>query len=195
MNTPQPDYNMKIIPLTEQVFRWYILEDYSYERKILASIKYTRRFTGERLDPLEIKSIIEMARWAPSIGNIQPWELIIVDDPMEIHRVARLHPAGRVFEKAGVLIFIVTDPEQSPHHIIDGGSLMAYLCLAASIKGYAVMILNLNNDPVIKSELNIPPSKYLLGLVAIGKEAGASPIMPRKSIDMITYHNKYGLRR
>ncbi len=172
------------------------MNEYDYERKILASIRFAHRFSGEKIHYMEITSIIEMARWAPSIGNIQPWELVVVDDPMEIRKLARLHPAGRIYDRAGALVFIVTDPRQSPHHIIDGGSLMSYLALAASIKGYSVLLINLDNDSVLRTELNIPPTKYLLGLVAIGKDvSGYTAIPPRKPLETIVHHNKYGLRR
>ena len=172
------------------------MSEYGYARKIIASIRYARRFSGETIDYNELRSIVEMARWAPSIGNVQPWEIIIVDDPVEIKKLSRLHPSGLIYEKAGALFFVVTDPAQSPHHIIDGGSLMAYLALASSIKGYSVMLINLEDNHVFKTELNIPPSKYLLGLVAIGREApGASTIAPRKPLEYIIYRNKYGLRR
>jgi len=185
---------VKKVPLTDHgcVF----VSNYGYERKILASVRYARRFTGERVDYNELISIVEMARWAPSIGNVQPWEILIVDDPMEIKKLSRLHPAGFVYEKASALFFVITDPSQSSHHIIDGGSLMAYLALASSIKGYSVLILGLDDNHVFKTELGVPPTKYLLGLVAIGREApGVSAIMPRKPVNYIVHHNKYGLRR
>ncbi len=166
-----------------------------YERRILAGIRYSRLFVETSIDRRDILEIVEMARWAPSIGNIQPWELVIVDDKLLIHKLSRLHPAGRLFEKAAVLFFIVTHPEQSPHHLIDGGSLMAYLMLASSIKGYGVFPLQLQDDPVFKSELNIPPKLYLLGLVAVGKPApGLRSFQPRKPLEAIIYYNKYGLR-
>jgi len=196
MNTPQLE-EMRIIPLTDLwILEESSMEDIGYERKILAGLRFTRRFSGEKVSYNDLISIVEMARWAPSIGNIQPWEMIIVDDPLEILKLSRLHPYGRVFDKAGALIFVVTDPEQSPHHIVDGGCLLAYLALASSIKGYSILLINLNNDPVIRDELNIPPTKYLLGLIAVGKEEpGYGSIPPRKPVETIVHRNKYGLKR
>jgi hypothetical protein len=141
------------------------MSEYDYERKIMASIRFARRFTGERVNYSELVSIIEMARWAPSIGNIQPWEVVIVDDPIEINKLSKLHPTGFMYSRASALFFVVTDPRQSSHHLIDGGSLMAYIALAASIKGYSILILPLDDNHVFKVELNIPPSKYLLGML------------------------------
>jgi hypothetical protein len=65
--------------------------------------------------------------------------------------------------------FIVKDLEQSSHHLIGGGSLSAYMALASSIKGYTVLIIRLNDDSAFKTELGIPPRKYLLSVIAIGK--------------------------
>uniref|UniRef100_A0A7C4DA52 Nitroreductase domain-containing protein n=1 Tax=Staphylothermus marinus TaxID=2280 RepID=A0A7C4DA52_STAMA len=172
------------------------MNDISYERRLVIGIKYAKRFTGDRIDYNELLSIIEIARWAPSIGNIQSWEVIIVEDPIEIKKLARLHPLGYIYEKAGGLFFIVVDPEQSPHYLIDSGSLIAYIALASSIKGYSVLIIDLRDNPVFKTELNIPPLKYLAALVAVGKEASSTTpsILPRKPLEHIVYRNKYGLR-
>lgn len=171
------------------------MSDYSYERRILAGIQYARLFTPTKMDRREITEILEMSRWAPSIANIQPWEIIAVDDPIEIHRISRLHPAGRLFEEAAVLFFIVTNPDASPHHILDAGSITSYIALASSIRGWSVMIFGLQDDPVIKSELNIPPRLYLASMVAVGKRASTITYMtPRKPLNAIVYFNKYGLR-
>jgi len=85
--------------------------------------------------------------------------VIVVDDPIEIRKLAGLHPLGYAYARAGALLFIVTDPAQSPHHVIDGSSFIAYLAVAASMRGYSVMIIPLNDDPAFKSELEILPAK------------------------------------
>jgi len=164
-------------------------------KRIIAGVRYARRFTGEKIELPELINIIELARWAPSIGHIQPWEVIIVNEPREIKKLARLHPAGYLFEQAGALIFIVLDPDQSPHYMIDGGSLTAYIALAASIKGYAIIIVNLEDSHIYKTELGIPASKYLLGLIAIGREKiEESILIPRKPLNYIVHINRYGSR-
>lgn len=171
------------------------MSGFDYEKRILASIKFTTRFTGEKIELGELISIVDMARWALSIGNIQPWEIILIHDPIELKRLATLHPRGRILEKASGVFIIVTDPEVSPAHVIDGGAIMSYLALSASIRGYAVHVVSLNDDHVIKSELSIPPNKHLLGLVAIGKPIEGQVTIPiRKTVKEILHLNKYGVR-
>jgi len=188
---------VKRVPLTDTAvaLEWCtVMEAYGYERRLLAGVRYARSFTGERMDYGELRAIVEVARWAPSIENIQPWEVIIVDDPIEIRKLAGLHPLGYAYARAGALFFIVTDPTQSLHHVIDGGSFTAYLAVAASMRGYSVMIIPLNDDPAFKSELEIPPQKHLLSLVAVGREASSAVSVPaRKPLEFIIHKNKYGL--
>ncbi len=172
------------------------MSEYGFERRLLAGIRYARSFIESSIDRRTLLEIIEMARWAPSIGNIQPWEIIVIDDIMEIKKIARMHPSGRLFHNAAALLAVVVNPEITPHYLVDAGSLIAYLALAASIHGYDIMIIPLNNDPVIRSELNIPPKLYLVGIVAIGKKAPLTTphIMSRKPIHSIVHYNKYGLK-
>jgi nitroreductase len=49
--------------------------------EILKSNASYRSFTDEEVDDLEIREILDLARFAPSGGNRQPWEVIIVRDP------------------------------------------------------------------------------------------------------------------
>lgn len=171
------------------------MSSFDYEKRILASIRFTTRFTGERVELGELISIVDMARWALSIGNIQPWEIILIHDPIELKKLVSLHPRGRILEKASGVFIIITDPEASPTHMIDGGAITSYLALSASIRGYAVYVIALNDDHVIKSELSIPPNKYLLGLIAIGKPVEGQVTIPfRKSVKEILHLNKYGMR-
>ncbi len=172
------------------------MSSYGFERRLLAGIRYARGFTKTSIDRRVLMEIIEMARWAPSIGNIQPWEVIIVDDPIQINKLTRMHPSGRLFSNASALFIVVANPESTPHYLIDAGSLLAYLALASSISGLDIMIIPLNNDPVIKAELNIPPKLYLAGMIAVGRRAPTTTplIMPRKPIHNIIHYNKYGLK-
>lgn len=168
---------------------------FEYERRLLANVKFTTRFTGDKIELHDLIDIVDMARWAPSVGNIQPWEIILIHDPIEIKRISTLHPRGRILEKASALFIIVTNPEASKHHLIDGGSLLSYIALAASIKGYSIFILTLDDDHVLKVELNIPSNRYLLGLVAVGKGVeGYVQIPLRKTIKDILYLNKHGFK-
>jgi len=52
-----------------------------------------RAFTQEDVSEEEVEKLIDAARWAPSAGNIQPWEFIIVRKPetKRVLSIAALH--------------------------------------------------------------------------------------------------------
>lgn len=49
-----------------------------------------RHFTAAPVEPEKIEQLLEAARWAPSGGNTQPWDFVVVTDPGLKVRVAEL---------------------------------------------------------------------------------------------------------
>ena len=39
-----------------------------------------RAYADEKVSEEDIERLIDAARWAPSAGNIQPWEFVVVKD-------------------------------------------------------------------------------------------------------------------
>lgn len=61
-----------------------------------------RSFKPDMVSDEDIKKILEVARWAPSGMNFQPWEFIVVKDPdtkKEIFESVFQRPPGRMPEK------------------------------------------------------------------------------------------------
>ena len=49
----------------------------------------------EAIEPFE--KIVEAGRWAPSGANVQPWDFIVIDDPVQAMDPARVDGLARVF--------------------------------------------------------------------------------------------------
>lgn len=68
-----------------------------------------RSFTDEPVSEKDVKALIDVARHAPSAGNIQPWEFVIVRKP-EIKRKLVLAALNQTFiEEAPVVIVVCAD--------------------------------------------------------------------------------------
>ena len=86
---------------------------------------------GEPVSDEQIETILEAARWAPSGGNSQPWEFIVIRDPEIRDKIANLYKAqmrdkieieetvrgrrsivdpGLAFRHAPVFIIVLGDP-------------------------------------------------------------------------------------
>ncbi len=60
----------------------------------LRLLKFRRSIRGFRGEPVArelIVKILEAARWAPSAGNSQPWEFVVVEDRNTIAELAKLY--------------------------------------------------------------------------------------------------------
>ena len=72
-----------------------------------------RAFTNKPVSDEEVMKLIDAARWAPSAGNIQPWEFVIVRDP-EIKRGLSAAALDQTFiEEAPVVIVVCANQLRS----------------------------------------------------------------------------------
>jgi nitroreductase len=143
-----------------------------------------RAFDASELQDMELRTLIEAARWAPSAFNNQPWRFVVVrrdrhgwNEAMEL-----LIPFNQTWARqASALIFVlsVQDIEgkvagerlPSYSHSFDAGAAWAYLALQAasmSLSCHAMTGFDVDRAPVL---LGIPPNIRVEAVVAVGRQA------------------------
>lgn len=73
----------------------------------------TRAFTGEEVSDNEVEKILEAARWAPSAGNIQPWDFVVVRKAETKRKLAEAALDQIFIEEAPVVIVVCADKDRS----------------------------------------------------------------------------------
>jgi nitroreductase/dihydropteridine reductase len=58
-------------------------------REAIASRYATKHFDGRLIPDETVRELLEMARWAPSGLNIQPWRIKVVSDPVVRRQLSR----------------------------------------------------------------------------------------------------------
>lgn len=136
--------------------------------EIMRRRRNNRRFTPDPVPDGHINTIIEAARWAASGANSQPWEFIVIRDPVRKKEIAEVFadalkkgrevdpkfPSGTEemlrskYENAPVLIAVCADPrlkEAYPGYgyresilYISMGAAMEHMHLAAVAQGLAM---------------------------------------------------------
>src|SRR5689334_20516414 len=69
---------------------------------LVGLLKFRRSVRGFREEPLPrtlVEQMLEAARWAPSAGNSQPWEFVVVEDQATIQRLAELYEYQMIEKK------------------------------------------------------------------------------------------------
>ncbi len=79
----------------------------------IKSRRSVRSFTREDVSEETVEKLIDAARWAPSAGNLQPWEFIVVRKP-EIKRKLSIAALDQTFiEEAPVVIVVCANQLRS----------------------------------------------------------------------------------
>lgn len=93
-----------------------------------------RRYTGEPVPEAQVQTLLCAAMAAPSAGNQQPWQFVLVRDKARLHEIARIHPHAAMAPKAalGILVCGDTRVEKYPGYwVIDCAAAVQNLLLAA----------------------------------------------------------------
>jgi len=72
-----------------------------------------RAFKSQAVPPEIVEKLIDAARWAPSAGNIQPWEFIIVRKQEIKKRLAKAALDQTFIEEAPVVIVVCANENRS----------------------------------------------------------------------------------
>ncbi|MCD6275991.1 MAG: nitroreductase family protein [Thermoplasmata archaeon] len=131
--------------------------------------------------PLEIlMKAIECGIHAPSAGNLQPWEFIIVRDREIKEKLYRACFSQSQVRDAPVLIVVCADIMRSAYYGQRGMNLYAIQDTAAATQnillalyalGYATCWIGAFNEGLVKNILNLPKDVRPLAIITVGKGA------------------------
>ena len=153
-----------------------------------------RKYTKEPVSEDVVIKILEAGRWAPSAGNSQPWNFIVLRDEEVKRRVADAATYGKFLADAPIGIAVVIDPRMSTHPVVDGAIATQNMLLAAYALGLGGCWIGSYNsvyEEKVKEILGIPENKRLLSLISIGFPA-ESPEKTRKELREIVFKDSYG---
>ncbi|MDK6028986.1 nitroreductase family protein [Ignisphaera sp. 4213-co] len=162
--------------------------------KFLLSRRSVRRFKQESIPIDLVKKILDVARYAPSAWNKQPWIFIVVTDSVVKNKLAKIHKWAYPLEEAPICIVVACNKNESPDSFhIDCANAAMYIILAAHAHGLGtVWIHTLRNVEDIQRILNLPSSYIPIAMIAMGYPAEIPYPRPRKELRDIAYLNSFG---
>jgi nitroreductase len=152
--------------------------------------------------PVEkLKKILEAARLAPSAGNAQPWQFIVVTASEKRRRIAKGCRFGRFLVESPVVIVGCADQKASPRwHAIDTCIAMENLVLVATGEGLGTCWIGTFNEKEIREMLKIPSHLKVIALLALGYPREKLDILgkvahlvrPKKKLEKVVHLEEYG---
>ncbi len=135
-----------------------------------------RAFAPGEVTPEDLEEMLSAAMMAPSAGNAQPWQFVVVDDRAILDAVPEFSPYAAMAKQAplGVLVCGDLSQEKYPGYWVqDCSAAIQNLLLAAHGLGYGAVWTGVYPMPDrvlgFKKLLSLPHHIIPLGFVVIGR--------------------------
>ncbi len=188
--------------------------DYDSLLELVEKRRSIRRFKPDPIPDEYADKIIEVARWAPSGLNIQPWEFVLVKDRELKDRIVKLLEKGEApprepmdYGNAPVFIILLGDPRtkaglpprlaadnkmNQPVFISSLANAFLYMHLAATSLGLVSQWMSRVKFPFVQPELKkllgIPDEFQVYDMMVVGYPDGEpKPRIVRDKEEMIHY--------
>ncbi|MCD6477496.1 MAG: nitroreductase family protein [Candidatus Aenigmarchaeota archaeon] len=171
---------------------------------VFEAIKGRRSIRNYKDKPVEdekIGMILEACRWAPSAGNRQPWEVVVVNDPDEIESLAKASYEQTWISMAPVVFAICINEKIALANYGKRGEMYALetigcatqnMMLAAYSLGLGSCCVTAFEEDRVREILGCPEFIRPAAILPVGYPDENPPPPYRDEIGKFTYLNKYG---
>ncbi len=181
-------------------------------QEIIAGRRSIRRYQEKEVPDALIDRVLEAVRWAPSGGNIQPWEVIVVRDPQTKkalqETLAGYNPARKAVVNAPVLLVLcgkVKIPETYSHEVVTKfgdwwfmfhlGIAAQNLCLAAHALNLGTVMVGFFDHDKAKEILKVPEAYEVVLMTPLGYPATTPKPPPRREISEFSHTERFSRER
>jgi len=171
---------------------------------VLEAIKQRRSirtFKREDISAEIVEKLIEAARWAPSAGNVQPWEFIIVRKPEIKRKLAEAALNQSFIEEAPVVIVVCANEVRSSqgygvrgktlYCIQDTAAAIQNIHLAACALGLGTCWVGAFKEEKAREILKIPNGIRPVALIPVGYPAEYPKPRSRRPINEIVHYETF----
>ena len=156
-----------------------------------------RKYTKEEIPGDVIMKAIDCARHAPSAGNIQPWEFVIVREKEIREKLYRACFSQSHVMEAPLLIVVCVDLMKSAYYgtrgthlygIQDTAAAIENMLLAFHAMGYGTCWVGAFSEIMVREIINAPKDIKPVAIITVGKsDEIPQPRSLRKIEDMVHY--------
>ncbi|MGL4972268.1 MAG: nitroreductase family protein [Culicoidibacterales bacterium] len=71
-----------------------------------------RKYEATKIEPAKIEQVLKAAMQAPSAGNQQPWEFIVIEDEATLAQLSQMSPYSKLIQTAPLAIVVLGNQER-----------------------------------------------------------------------------------
>ncbi|MHA1379579.1 MAG: nitroreductase family protein [Candidatus Helarchaeota archaeon] len=170
--------------------------------KIIKERRSIRKFTDEEVPDEILQRFLTAAKWAPSAGDVQAWDFIVVKDVGIKEKLSAAALGQNPVKKAPVVIAVCANQIRSARtYRARGANLYCYQDTAAAIQnmlltihanGYGAVWIGAFDDKKAAEILKTPEGVRPIALIPIGVPAEKPSPTPRYKLKKVTHINHFG---
>jgi nitroreductase len=172
--------------------------------EVLEAIKGRRSVRSFRPDPIpekDLRTILEAAVMAPSAGNCQPWEFVIVREEERKRRLAEAaHGQDFIAEAPVVVVVCANVPRSSARYgrrgeglycIQDTAAAVQNMLLTAHSLGYGTCWIGSFEDEEVARVVEAPRGVRPVAVIPIGRPAEKPRAPPRIPLEKVCHEEHF----
>lgn len=148
-----------------------------------------RKYVDQPISEDQVQWMLRAGMNAPSAGNEQPWEFLVITNRDKLKRVPEFHPYSKMLPGAALAILVVADPARVKYEeelrqlwIQDCSAATQNILLAAHSLGLGAVWLAVYPDPSrlngMRELFSIPEEMVPFSIISIGY-----PAEPKQAAD------------
>lgn len=163
-----------------------------------------RAFTCEDVSKEEIEQLLDAARYAPSAGNIQPWEFTVIRNFRIKQKLSVAALDQKFIEEAPVVIVVCANEMRSGkgysnrgvtlYCLQDTAAAIQNMLLTACALGLGACWVGAFHEEDVRKILSIPQGVRPIAIIPVGHPADNPEIRFKRALSEIVHYETYNAR-
>jgi nitroreductase len=168
---------------------------------IIRERRSVRAFTAQDVSDEEAETLVEAACLAPSAGNLQPWEFVVVKDPGVKRRLVEAAHGQSFISEAPVVFVVCAVPGRSAsgygsrgrelYCLQDTAAAVQNLLLTATANGLGSCWIGAFDEGRAADALGFPEGIRPVAIVPVGYPAESPRQRPRRPVKQVTRWDRW----
>lgn len=154
--------------------------------EVIRGRRSVRRYKKDPVQMEKLLLLVEAARWAPSAGNSQPWEFLLINDGDMVDALRTVSP-GWLGEAPALIVICINKERKTNWSYIDLGAAMQNILLCAPALGLACCPIGSFVVQTVIELLELPPHLEPILFITVGYPDEKPPMTPRLPLDKLIF--------
>ena len=159
-----------------------------------------RKFKDQPVDKELVEQLLDAAQMAPSAGNLQARDFIVISDKTTKQKLAKAAMGQSFIEQAPVAVVVIANIERSSriyrargelYAILDAAAGIENLLLAAHSMGLGACWVGAFDETQVTALLGIPDKAKPVALIPVGYPGEQPSATPRMVPDRLVHREKW----